>query len=43
MNKKLPCTDFCGCGPTYANADSEPILENNDFPDDGDEKGNDDL
>ena len=43
MNKKLPCNDFCGCGPTYENADCVPILENNDFPDNDDEKGNDDL
>ena len=43
MNKKVPCTDFCNCGPTYDNTDSDPILENSNFPDDDNEKVNDDL
>ena len=34
VNKKLPCTDFCGCDSTCENTDSDSILENNDFPDD---------
>ena len=43
LNKKVSCTDFCNCGPTYDNADSDPILENSNFLDDDDEKVNDDL
>ena len=34
VNKKFPCTDFCGCDSTCENTDSDSILENNDFPDD---------
>ena len=37
MNKRLLCTDFCGCGPTWENADSDLILENANFPGKDDE------
>lgn len=37
VNKRLLCTDFCGCGPTWENADSDLILENANFPGKDDE------
>ena len=42
MNKRL-FTNFCGCVPTCENMDSDPMLESNDFPDNDDEKINDNL
>ena len=42
-NKKFPFTDFCGCGPTCQNTDSDSILEKNDFPADDEENVNYDL
>ena len=32
MKKNFPCTDFCVFALACENADSDPILENNDFP-----------
>ena len=37
MSKKLSCSDFYGCGPTWENVDSDIILENADFPGENDE------
>ena len=43
MKKKLQCIDFCGCGLTCKNTNFDPVLENNNFSDDDDEKVNDAL
>ena len=43
MNKKLSFTDFCGCAPSFENMDCDPVLASNNFPDNDDEKVNDDL
>ena len=41
VNIKLPCADFCRCGPTCENMDFDPIQ--NDFPGDDDGKVSNDL
>ena len=38
MTKNLQCIDYCGFGPTCENADSDLILEKDDFPGKEDER-----